>query len=288
MRKFVFPFVLLSLSGCIWPFDTGSDDPKLVQATADFSYSNAARLGTFNSGLHEVGSVFLWNSDPSVNSMTYLTTVDLRPVGSLSFGGNREEQFATGFGLTVESGDLQEFVPSIRAGISSQTKMIATGLYRQNYDRVISALAKYVTDLELEGIDADRVVMSKTPDMRLVVVKTAVFAETVELGIGGATNDDGEKPRLAFSIGDEDDPIVQVDLTSSSKVKCNNGSENPVTNLANRTGTSVDQLSTNTPVCFFSVDVFDPTYVSGNPNMQFERITGGSLNLLPDGFRSIR
>ena len=233
------------------------------QLTANFQYSNAGNLGTQNAGLFEPGSLFLW--DTVDNQLSFLDVIPLTPVGGTPAPADVLSSNVAAIELSGVPVGADEDL--LRASVGAQSTFTAKSAVREDYGRLISALAAYATDLLEQGADPDLVLGTREAGVRLVLVRSVVRAASSELRIGGV---DATKPNsvVEISLGDS----LSVSVRAGSSTACSK----PVGNN-----------DASSPVCFFNVSVFDPEYLEGNPRLQFlPRSSDGSQ--LSTAFRRLR
>jgi len=246
---------MLLFSGCVHNNE---------QVTANFQYSNAGNLGTQNAGLFEPGSLFLW--DTTSNRLSFLDVIPLTRVGGSPAPADVESANVAGIeftGIPVGADDKL-----LKAAIGASASFVAKSAVREDYGRLISALADYTTDLINQGADPDSTLRPREPGMRLVLIRSAVRANSSELRIGGI---DATEPNsvVAVNLGDTISLSVRAGSSTSCAKPAGSGS------------------STTAPVCFFNASVFDPEYQEGNPRLQFlQRSTGDDQ--LSNAFRRLR
>lgn len=228
---------LIVAAGCAAPVD---------QVIANFQYSNAGNLGTQNAGLFEPGSLFLW--DTTTNKMSFLEVIPLIRVGISPAPADISSFNVAGIELRGVPVGADEDL--LRASLGAQSTFVAKSAVREDYGRLISALAAYTTDLVDQGADPDLTLRPRDPGIHVVLIRSAVRAESTQLSIGGvaAANPDST---VAISVGDS----LTFNVRASSSTSC----AKPVGSNSSATA----------PVCFFNVAVFDPEYQEGNPRLQF-------------------
>lgn len=254
-NKIAFISTLLVATGCNTPIE---------QVTANFQYSNAGNLGTQNAGLFEPGSLFLW--DTIANQISFLEVIPLTPVGTSSAPADLSSSNVAGIELSgVPVGTNDDL---LKASIGAQSTFFAKSAVREDYGRLISALALYTADLISQGADPDLTLRPRDPGIHLVLIRSVVRAESTKLSIGGldATNPNSV---VAVNVGE----LLSLNIRASSNISC-----------AKPEGSN---SSIKAPACFFNVAVFDPEYQEGNPRLQFLPRSADS-NQLSSTFRSLR
>ncbi|SFR20335.1 hypothetical protein [Poseidonocella sedimentorum] len=254
LKTFCILACALAASGCVKPAE---------RVTANFQYSNAGNLGTQNAGLFEPGSLFLW--DTETNALNFVDVLELTPVGGAPVPADISSSNVASIelsGVPVGANDAL-----IEASVGAMSSFIAKSAVREDYGRLVSALAGYVTELVEDGADPDILLRTRDPDARLVLIRSAVRAKESELRIGGV---DASSP----------DSVVSITLGDGLSLTVRAGSN---------TSCGVPEGSTaqTSPACFFNVSVFDPEYVEGTPKLQF--LQGGTpLDSLAAAFRGVR
>lgn len=242
---------------------SGCSGNSANQVIANFQYSNAGNLGTQNAGLFEPGTLFLWNTFE--NELSFLEVLKLQRVGGTPASADVSSTNVSAIELSgVPVGGDNDL---LKASVGAQASFTAKAAVREDYGQLITALSSYATDLKEQGNDPDLVLRSRAEGFRLVLIRSAIRAESSELRVGGV---DATKPNsiISVSVGSG----VSVDVKAGSNTSCSRPSSSNTGSL---------------PACFFNIAVFDPRYVEGNPRLQFVPV-GKNLELLSDAFRDLR
>lgn len=243
-------------------------DPSTL--SANFQFSNAAGLGTQNAGLYEPGSTFLWNI--STNRLEFLDTISLTPTtpGGVAAGDVSSTHVAE-MGLSGLPNTLFGKEGLIKASIGAQSRFVAKGALREDYNNTITALAGYVQEQVAAGNNPDLILHPRDDAFRIVVIRSVIRAADSSLFVGGTDSSDPNKVvDVALNIpGGE---AIALRVRVGTRTACGRSGE----------------ADGKAPACFFNVQVLDPGYEEGNPRMQFETGSDFPADSLPEAFRALR
>lgn len=266
MRPFVWLAALLGLSACLHGAGTGTGPSVSV----NMAYSNAGGFGTQNAGDYRPGSMFIWNT--ASNEMQFVDTLDLALQRGEVLAGNRSSVSVAGIALTGIPASLRGSEGMVQASVAAQSSFTASGAFRQDYRGVETALSTYAAEMIARGADPDLLFRPRDARFRVVVIRSVLRAQESNLRIGGA---DASNPnsvaevRLNSPVGE----IASVTVRAGTSTSCGAGA-----------GTQPQAR----PVCFFNVVVYKPTYVAGNPRLQWDPNAGYPAGNLPAAFRGLR
>jgi hypothetical protein len=158
----------------------------------------------------------------------------------------------------------------IESRISAQSSFSAVDATRESFGGEISALSRYVAELVEQGQDADLTFRPRDQRYRVVVIRSVVRAKSTEIRIGGSSDrEDGAIATFRVSTPAGEIASLAVDASDVRTCEAEDGAE-------------------INPICFFTVVVYDPTYIVGNPRLQWVLTDEFPRDSLPDAFRSIR
>jgi hypothetical protein len=254
----------LAIPACTIPDGTS---PTL---NVTMAFSNAGGFGTQNAGDFQPGSMFVWNT--ATNEMQFIDTLSLALRDAQILPGNRSSTSVAGIGITGIPASLQGEEGLLQASLSARSSFSAAGAYRQDYRQVETRLSQYVADMIARGADPDLLFRPRDPAYRVVVIRSVLRAQDSGLSIGGADASDPNsvaEVRLNSPVGE----IASVKVRAGTSTTC---------------GAPAGTAPEARPVCFFNVVVYKPTYLEGNPRLQWDPNAGYPAGLLPAAFRGLR
>jgi hypothetical protein len=244
--------------------------PDASMLSANFQFSNAAGLGTQNAGLYEPGSTFLWNI--STNRLDFLDTISLTPItpGGVSAGDVSSTNVAE-MGISGLPESLFGKEGLIKASIGAQSRFVAKGALREDYNNTITALANYVQEQVAAGNNPDLILHPRDDAFRIVVIRSVIRAADSSLFVGGTDSSDPNKVvDVALNIPGGEAIALRVRVGTRTACGRSEGADGKA------------------PACFFNVQVLDPGYEEGNQRMQFETGSDFPSDRLPEAFRALR
>lgn len=244
--------------------------PGTSALNANFQFSNAAGLGTQNAGLYEPGSTFLWNI--SSNRLEFLDTISLTPItpGGVSAGDVSSTNVAE-MGISGLPESLFGKEGLVKASIGAQSRFVAKGALREDYNNTITALAAYVQEQVEAGNNPDLILHPREDEFRIVVIRSVIRATDSSLFVGGTDSSDPNKVvDVALNIPGGEAIALRVRVGTRTACGRSEGADGKA------------------PACFFNVQVLDPEYEEDNPRMQFLVGSNYPADNLPDAFRSLR
>jgi hypothetical protein len=262
MRQFLFVLAVF----CVASVLSGCPDP--IRITPVYDYSNAAGLGTYNTGRYGPGSTFIWNIEKNV--MQYVADLDLSESSRSETSGSLTSRTVGGVSAEGIPDSLTGSESIIEAKIAAASSFRAIDATRESFGGEISALSRYVGEMVDTGQDADLTFRPRDDRYRVVVIRSVVRARDTEIRVGGAAGDEDGK-LLEIGVNTPAGEVVSVSVDASDTRTC-----------------KASAASATNPVCFFNVVVYDPTYVVGNPRLQWVLSDAFPADELPAAFRSLR
>lgn len=262
ITRLLLAVLTLFLAGCL----NNTTDPLV---TTDLTYSNAGGFGTQNAGDYRPGSMFVWNT--RTGEMQFVDTLALGRVDSEKWPGTRTSNRVAGVGITGLPAELAGSEGLVSASIAGQSSFKVTDGFREDYNKVLTALSDYVGQMIDEGDDPDLLFNPRDRASRVVVIRSILRAKASQIAIGGTdVSNPNQVAKIALNspVGE----IASISVRAGTSTACQAAANSTVENQ---------------PICFFSVVVYRPTYVENNPKLQWENASF-PRDGLPAAFRSIR
>lgn len=233
------------VAGCVDP--TGSPESQLGRV--NYAYSTAGNVGVYDPKGFIPGTIFLW--DTSTNTLQEIDPLQLgSPRVSPSPRTIEVERLSNvGVeGLQIANFNLVDLDVGAKVGVRVGNSS------RERYSGIKDALTAYAEREVSAGRDVDREFRTRDDNYRLVIIQTVVRAADVEFFARGA----GEDSRVVgFEIKLPNASILNASVDVSNTANC-----------SAIEGAAADSR----PICFIEVVVIDPTYVAGNPLLQWDTV----------------